>query len=115
MSSTVVVCFLFRFVDLQHSRSSPQISKTKGCELAEYVKLGDKPVIQSANHEAVSATTNQSEEEVVKYEDFVKELRGDQVDQSKPEQVNHASRILAIHSSSCSHLPVWWFDFSSVF
>ena len=63
----------------------------------------------------MSATTDQSEEEVVKYEDFVKELRGDQDDQSKPEQVNHSSLILAIHSSLCSHLPVWRFDFSSLF
>ena len=109
------VFFLFRYVDLQHSRSSPQISKTKGFGASEDVQLEDKPVVQSANHEAVSATTDQSEEEVVKYEDFVKELRGDQVDQGEPEKVNHVSLILAIHSSLCSHLPVWRFDFSSLF
>ena len=91
--STVEVFLLFWYVDLQHSRSPSQISKPEGCEVAEDVKLEEKQVVQSANQEAVSATTDQSEEEVVKYEDFVKELRGDQDDQSKPEQVNHASLI----------------------
>ena len=65
LSSTVEVFLLFWYLDLQHSRLSPQISKTKGCEVE------DKLVVQSANQEAVSATTDQSEEEVVKYEDFV--------------------------------------------